>query len=204
MFNRYRYEAEFYRTLNRIPLDVRMKLDLAGVKISLKDWLAFSFEERTVLCHLPIETDDRLIEAGNAFEGLRVGVSTDPDAHYGPVVNAAHKERIENYIQMCIDEGGELVETGRLWAFAVLDGDRFHTLAKEDGPDFRVTSDPGYRGALNSSALGLCLLAFAPEDVREHLLDTVELERRTPSTLTDRDELRRRVERIRQWFVGRR
>jgi malonate-semialdehyde dehydrogenase (acetylating) / methylmalonate-semialdehyde dehydrogenase len=48
-----------------------------------------------------------------AIAGLRVGVSTDPDAHYGPVVNAAHKERVENYIQMCIDEGGELVVDGR-------------------------------------------------------------------------------------------
>jgi len=48
-----------------------------------------------------------------AIRSLRVGVSTDPDAHYGPVVNAAHKERIENYIQMCIDEGGELVVDGR-------------------------------------------------------------------------------------------
>ena len=26
-----------------------------------------------------------------AIEALRVGVSTDPEAHYGPVVNAAHK-----------------------------------------------------------------------------------------------------------------
>ena len=48
-----------------------------------------------------------------AIESLRVGVSTDPDAHYGPVVNAAHKQRIETYIQMCIDEGGELVVDGR-------------------------------------------------------------------------------------------
>jgi malonate-semialdehyde dehydrogenase (acetylating)/methylmalonate-semialdehyde dehydrogenase len=48
-----------------------------------------------------------------AIEKLRVGVSTDPDAHYGPVVSKAHKERIENYIQMCIDEGGELVVDGR-------------------------------------------------------------------------------------------
>jgi malonate-semialdehyde dehydrogenase (acetylating)/methylmalonate-semialdehyde dehydrogenase len=48
-----------------------------------------------------------------AIEGLRVGVSTDPDAHYGPVVNAAHKKRVEDYIQMCIDEGGELVVDGR-------------------------------------------------------------------------------------------
>jgi hypothetical protein len=33
-----------------------------------------------------------------AIEGLRVGVSTDPDAHYGPVVSAAHRKRIEDYI----------------------------------------------------------------------------------------------------------
>jgi malonate-semialdehyde dehydrogenase (acetylating) / methylmalonate-semialdehyde dehydrogenase len=48
-----------------------------------------------------------------AINGLRVGVSTDKEAHYGPVVNAAHKQRIENYIQMCADEGGELVVDGR-------------------------------------------------------------------------------------------
>ncbi|MEO5774232.1 MAG: CoA-acylating methylmalonate-semialdehyde dehydrogenase [Sphingomicrobium sp.] len=48
-----------------------------------------------------------------AIEGLRVGVSTDPEAHYGPVVNAAHKKRVEDYIQMCADEGGELVVDGR-------------------------------------------------------------------------------------------
>jgi malonate-semialdehyde dehydrogenase (acetylating)/methylmalonate-semialdehyde dehydrogenase len=60
------------------------------------------------------DTADRLREKlVPAIEGLRVGVSTDPDAHYGPVVNAAHKKRIEDYIQMCIDEGGELVVDGR-------------------------------------------------------------------------------------------
>ncbi len=48
-----------------------------------------------------------------AINGLRVGVSTDAEAHYGPVVNAAHKARIESYIQMCADEGGELVIDGR-------------------------------------------------------------------------------------------
>src|SRR5206468_7404106 len=40
-----------------------------------------------------------------AIEGLRVGVSTDPDAHYGPVVSRAHRDRIESYIQMGIHEG---------------------------------------------------------------------------------------------------
>ncbi len=60
------------------------------------------------------ETANRLREKLiPAIQALRVGVSTDPDAHYGPVVSQAHKERIESYIQMCIDEGGELVVDGR-------------------------------------------------------------------------------------------
>ena len=48
-----------------------------------------------------------------AIADLRVGIPTDPDAHYGPVVGAAHKARIESYIQMAIDEGAELVVDGR-------------------------------------------------------------------------------------------
>jgi malonate-semialdehyde dehydrogenase (acetylating)/methylmalonate-semialdehyde dehydrogenase len=44
---------------------------------------------------------------------LRVGISTDEDAHYGPVVSAQHKGRIESYIQMAVDEGAELVVDGR-------------------------------------------------------------------------------------------
>ncbi len=44
---------------------------------------------------------------------LRLGVSTDPDAHYGPVVSAAHKARVEHYIDMCEKEGGSLLIDGR-------------------------------------------------------------------------------------------
>ncbi len=58
MFYRYRFEAEIYDTLSRIPVHVRMKLDVTGVKISLKDWLAFSLEERWALCHLPVDTEE--------------------------------------------------------------------------------------------------------------------------------------------------
>lgn len=58
MFQRYDYEAEYYPSLSRLPLDVRRKLDLTGIKISLKDWLAFSMEERMVLCHLSCDDDE--------------------------------------------------------------------------------------------------------------------------------------------------
>jgi malonate-semialdehyde dehydrogenase (acetylating)/methylmalonate-semialdehyde dehydrogenase len=48
-----------------------------------------------------------------AIHELRVGVSTDPDADYGPVVTQVHRARIEAYIQMAVDEGSELVVDGR-------------------------------------------------------------------------------------------
>jgi malonate-semialdehyde dehydrogenase (acetylating)/methylmalonate-semialdehyde dehydrogenase len=49
----------------------------------------------------------------DGIAGLKVGISTDPAAHYGPVVTAQHKARIESYIQMGVDEGAELVVDGR-------------------------------------------------------------------------------------------
>jgi len=48
-----------------------------------------------------------------AIAALRVGVSTDAEAHYGPVVTQAHKEKVEGWIQKCADEGAELVVDGR-------------------------------------------------------------------------------------------
>ena len=53
---------------------------------------------------------ERMLEAAR---GLKVGISTDTDAHYGPVVSAAHKAKIESYIQMGVDEGADLLMDGR-------------------------------------------------------------------------------------------
>jgi hypothetical protein len=58
MFHRYRHESDLYPALSRIPLDVRRKLDLTGIKLSLQHWLEFSMQERTVLCHLPVDTQE--------------------------------------------------------------------------------------------------------------------------------------------------
>ena len=60
------------------------------------------------------KTGDEFVERMlDAAQGLKVGVSTDPEAHYGPVVSAAHKQRVEDYIQMGVDEGADLKLDGR-------------------------------------------------------------------------------------------
>ncbi|MGX7896817.1 CoA-acylating methylmalonate-semialdehyde dehydrogenase [Tsuneonella sp. HG222] len=53
---------------------------------------------------------EKLIPAINA---LRVGVSNDPEAHYGPVVTPEHKARVEQWIDTAEREGGEIVIDGR-------------------------------------------------------------------------------------------
>jgi malonate-semialdehyde dehydrogenase (acetylating)/methylmalonate-semialdehyde dehydrogenase len=56
---------------------------------------------------------ERLLEE---IETLQIGVSSDVNAHYGPVVSAAHRDKIASYIQMGVDEGAELVVDGRGFA----------------------------------------------------------------------------------------
>ena len=48
-----------------------------------------------------------------AIEALNVGISTDPQAHYGPVVTQEHKQKVEAWIARCAEEGGEIVVDGR-------------------------------------------------------------------------------------------
>ena len=47
------------------------------------------------------------------IERMKVGISTDAEAQYGPVVSAAHKAKVEDYIRLGKDEGAELVRDGR-------------------------------------------------------------------------------------------
>ena len=46
-------------------------------------------------------------------EALRVGIPTDPDADYGPLVTAAHREKVKAYIDQGVKEGAKLLVDGR-------------------------------------------------------------------------------------------
>jgi malonate-semialdehyde dehydrogenase (acetylating)/methylmalonate-semialdehyde dehydrogenase len=60
------------------------------------------------------KTADELRERMIAeIDTLKVGVSSDPQAQYGPVVSAAHRDKIADYIALGKDEGAELVVDGR-------------------------------------------------------------------------------------------
>jgi len=88
--------------------------DLAGAAFG-------SAGERCMALPVVVPVGDRTADALReklipAIHALRVGVSTDNDAHYGPVVTAAHKAKVEQWIQTGVDEGAELVIDGRGFA----------------------------------------------------------------------------------------
>ncbi len=57
---------------------------------------------------------DALVEKIRArVSGLRVGPATDPDAEMGPLVTAAHRERVASYLDAGTSEGARLVVDGR-------------------------------------------------------------------------------------------
>ncbi|KAA8879798.1 CoA-acylating methylmalonate-semialdehyde dehydrogenase [Nocardia colli] len=60
------------------------------------------------------ETADRLLaKLTERVEKLNIGRSDDPGADYGPLVGKDGVDRVNNYVQIGIDEGAELVIDGR-------------------------------------------------------------------------------------------
>jgi hypothetical protein len=55
MYLRLELEGDLHRTLEFIPLAVRRKLDLSGLKLSLRAWTAMTRAERLAVCHLPVD-----------------------------------------------------------------------------------------------------------------------------------------------------
>jgi malonate-semialdehyde dehydrogenase (acetylating)/methylmalonate-semialdehyde dehydrogenase len=46
-------------------------------------------------------------------ESLKIGLSTDPSADYGPLVTKQHLERVRDYVEIGIKEGAKLAVDGR-------------------------------------------------------------------------------------------
>ena len=60
------------------------------------------------------KTADVLIEKlAPRVESLKVGLSTDPEADFGPLVTRQHLDKVRSYVDLGVQEGAELVVDGR-------------------------------------------------------------------------------------------
>ena len=93
----------------------------ANIEQAVKDIVGAAYGSAGERCMaLPVavtvgqKTGDEFVERMlEAAQGLKVGTSTDAEAHYGPVVSAAHKAKVEDYIRMGVEEGADLLLDGR-------------------------------------------------------------------------------------------
>jgi malonate-semialdehyde dehydrogenase (acetylating) / methylmalonate-semialdehyde dehydrogenase len=74
--------------------------------------------ERCMAISVAVPVTDKIADAlverlKPRVESLRVGLATDPDVDYGPMVTKEHRAKVLNYIDMGVKEGAELVVDGR-------------------------------------------------------------------------------------------
>ncbi|MBS1087036.1 MULTISPECIES: nitrate reductase associated protein [Gluconobacter] len=75
----FEFERDFADTLRCIPMSVRMKLDECGIKLSLRQWSHFSYNDRYELCYRPTESDpDRLTYRRFLKDLIRTRTNEEP------------------------------------------------------------------------------------------------------------------------------
>jgi len=80
---------------------------------------------------------------------------------------------------------------------SVLDGLRHLYVHYVDGPQpVSVRSEPGRHGPLHCTSMGKVLIAFAPDRLREELLETIDLSPAGPNAITDRGVLQHEIDQV--------
>ncbi|WP_031055861.1 IclR family transcriptional regulator [Streptomyces ochraceiscleroticus] len=81
---------------------------------------------------------------------------------------------------------------------SVLDGDKQLYIHHVEGPQqVSVRGEPGKHGPVHCTSMGKVLIAFAPAEVREALIEGVELTKLGPQSITDRAAFRSEIEKVR-------
>jgi IclR family acetate operon transcriptional repressor len=89
--------------------------------------------------------------------------------------------------------------TGETSLICVLSDTEMVYVERIDSPQpIQVRGSIGRRDPIYCTAMGKSLLAFQPDEEREAIVQRLQLKRLTPHTITDRDALRRELERTRE------
>jgi hypothetical protein len=78
MYRTFQFEQEFVDTLQLIPMAVRFKLDQCGIRLSLRQWSHFAFEERKRVLRLPCQRREEIEAFRRELEELIQLRSTQP------------------------------------------------------------------------------------------------------------------------------
>ncbi len=165
---------------------------------------ALSLTEIAQRAALPLSTTHRLVAEWTAWGGL----ARLDDGRYSLGLRlwevGVQTPTARNLRTLALPYLEDLFESTREHVhLAILDGSDALYVEKLSGHQpVHVISRVGGRLPLHATGVGLVLLAFAPSDLLEHYLAS-PLTKFTPSTMTDPEELRRRLAEIRATGVAR-
>ncbi|HWL84973.1 MAG TPA: nitrate reductase associated protein [Polyangiaceae bacterium] len=133
MYKRFAFEGNVHQVLDCVPVSVRRKLDLAGLKISLAGWQTLPREERLALCHLPVDQDWEIEVYREVFRGFAARANVPLSPLPGEASNRArwNASRPPELVQTRLDALGCALDPER---WARLDEESKYALVKMAEP----------------------------------------------------------------------
>ena len=136
MNKRFGFETELYETLSCLPLAARHRLDTIGIKVHIKQWLAFDRNERLAICAAPADTEAEL-EALSEFVVNLIAERCGEEPTFLPPdqrIQAISLSRLPAYIAAQAGTLGYALDDER---WETLDSDQRYALLKFGGDDRR-------------------------------------------------------------------
>lgn len=137
----FQFEQDKYYALRRIPMAMRIKLDLCGIKLSLRDWSKFSRSDREALAALPYATEAQLAAFRARVEQLVTAIEGDSTTT-APCVRPAPwelKDEVPGSVSRQLDTLGVPAPTVEQW-MALTDLQRYALikLTREGGKNEKL------------------------------------------------------------------
>ena len=120
----FQFEMDFASSLRCIPMQVRYKLDLCGIKLKLPQWNQFSTENRQMLLDLPCQTSaqvqlyreilQRLVQEATGEIATDLPVEADPEwENDGKIPESVGEKAREMQVALTVEQWAKLTPIQR-------------------------------------------------------------------------------------------
>ena len=115
----FQFEMDFASSLRCIPMQVRYRLDLCGIKLKLPQWNQFSTEDRQKLLDLPCQTPDevktyretlqKLVQEVTGETATDLPVDAHPDwENDAKIPDSVSQKAIEMQVSLTVEQWSKL------------------------------------------------------------------------------------------------
>lgn len=99
----FNFERDFAASLRCVPMAVRLKLDLSGIKLTLRQWNRFTVEDRQMLLRLPCGSAEEIDDYRVTLVELVAQRSDELAKPLAEDIRAAEWEQADRVPQVLLD-----------------------------------------------------------------------------------------------------